>query len=62
MDFFKILAKFMGEEKPQYPYGPPPPYAMPPPQQPVAAAPAAGNSVKSFFPISNDRLINNFRV
>lgn len=45
----------MGEDKPQYPY--PPPGYMPPPQ-PAPAAPAGG-SVKSFFPISNDRF---FRV
>lgn len=50
----------MGEEKPQYgPYGPPPPGYMPQPQAaPAAVAPATG-SVKSFFPISNDRF---FRV
>jgi vesicle-associated membrane protein 2 len=55
-----VLAKFMGEEKPQYPY-PPPQYAMPPPQQQQvqAAAPAAGG-VKPFFPISNSE--RYFRV
>lgn len=54
---FNFLAKFMGEEKPQY-YGPPPGY-MPPQAPPAAAAPVAG-SVKSFFPISNSNRF--FRV
>lgn len=55
---YVLLAKFMGEEKPQY-YGPPPGY-MPPPQAPPAAAAPAAGSVKSFFPISNSNRF--FRV
>lgn len=54
----QFLAKFMGEEKPQYPYGPPPGYM--PPQAAPAPGPVAPGSAKQFFPISNSNRF--FRV